>query len=181
MKRLLGIATLAGVGFFAYRAIKERQASGKQRGPQVPDHSVQILNGLIKTTLDSVGGYRDASETVDDGQYKALFGECASKRQRLASELQQQVRTLGGQPETDQGIVGKMHNKFVELKSVVTGGSDKAVVDEVERGEDHIKEKFEHALEEEGLPTGVRIMLTSAYQTIKTDHDEVSRIKHSLH
>jgi hypothetical protein len=28
-----------------------------------------------------------------------------------------------------------MHNKFVELKSAATGGSDKAVVDELERGE----------------------------------------------
>jgi uncharacterized protein (TIGR02284 family) len=145
------------------------------------EHAVEVLNGLIKTTLDSVGGYRDAAESVDDTQCKTLFRDRASMRQQLASKLQQEVRMLGGEPQTDQGVVGKMHNKFVELKSAVTGSSDKAVVDEVERGEDHIKERFEDALEDGELPASVRTTVSSAYQSIKADHDEISRIKHTLH
>jgi uncharacterized protein (TIGR02284 family) len=145
------------------------------------EHAVEVLNGLIKTTLDSVGGYRDAAESVDDTQCKTLFRDRASMRQQLASKLQQEVRMLGGEPQTDQGVVGKMHNKFVELKSAVTGSSDKAVVDEVERGEDHIKERFEDALEDGELPASVRTTVGSAYQSIKADHDEISRIKHTLH
>lgn len=143
--------------------------------------AVEVLNGLIKTTLDSVGGYRDAADSIDDPQCKTLFADRASQRQQLAAELQQRVRSLGGEPQTDQGVVGKMHNKFVELKSAVTGGSDKAVIDEVERGEDHIKERFEDALEHDDLPSSVRVALSDACQRIEADHDEISRLKQRLH
>jgi uncharacterized protein (TIGR02284 family) len=145
------------------------------------DHAVDVLNGLIKTTLDSVGGYREAAENADTSQFKSMFTQRASKRRELASELQRQVRALGGDPEDDQGIVGKAHNKFVDLKAALSGNDDKAVIDEVERGEDHIKEKFEDALEDNDLPAIAREAVARAYTSIKADHDEVSRIKHTLH
>lgn len=145
------------------------------------EHAVKVLNGLIKTTLDSAGGYREAAENADRSQYKAMFAERVNKRQRLAQELQQQVRALGGEPEMEQGALGKAHNKFVDLKNALTGGDDKSVIDEVERGEDHIRDKFQHALEDEDLPPNVRNVVSRAFQEVKAEHDEVSRIKHSLH
>lgn len=148
---------------------------------QTHEHAVDVLNGLIKTTLDSVGGYEDAAENTDNTQYRSMFAQRASKRRQLAQELQQQVRTLGGEPQTEQGILGKAHNKFVDIKNAVTGGSDKAVIDEVERGEDHIKAKFEQAMQDDDLPSTIRSTLTRFYQDVKADHDEVSRIKHTLH
>lgn len=145
-------------------------------------HAVEVLNGLIKTTLDSVGGYREAAENSDRSQYKSMFAERAAKRERLARELQQEVRSLGAEPETEQGIMGKAHNKFVDLKNAVTGGGDdKSVIDEVERGEDHIRDKFAEALKDDELPENVRMTVSRAFQSVKADHDEVSRIKHSLH
>lgn len=145
------------------------------------EHAVDVLNGLIKTTLDSVGGYREAAENADHSQYKAMFEDRAARREQLARELQQQVRALGGDAKTEQGIVGKMHNEFVGLKNAITGGDDKSVIDEVERGEDHIRDKFRDALDDEDLPENVRTVVARAYQSVKADHDEVSRIKHSLH
>lgn len=148
---------------------------------QSNEHAVDVLNGLIKTTLDSVGGYREAAENADSSQFKSMFAQRATKRRELASELQRQVRALGGKPEDDQGIVGKAHNKFVGLKAALSGNDDKAVIDEVERGEDHIKEKFADALEDDDLPALARDAVSRAYASIKADHDEVSRIKHTLH
>jgi uncharacterized protein (TIGR02284 family) len=145
------------------------------------EHACNVLNGLIKTTLDSVGGYQEAAENADNSRFKGMFAERAMKREQLALELQEEVRALGGDPQRDQGMLGKAHNKFVDLKNALTGGSDKAVIDEVERGEDHIKEKFEDALEDDDLPPAVRTKVARAYESIKADHAEVSRIKHTLH
>jgi uncharacterized protein (TIGR02284 family) len=144
-------------------------------------HAVDVLNGLIKTTLDSVNGYREAAENADRSQYKGMFADRVMKREQLARELQEEVRTLGGDPQTEQGIVGKAHNKFVDLKNALTGGDDKSVIDEVERGEDYIRDKFKDALKDDDLPPPVRSKVERAYQSIKADHDEVSRIKHTLH
>jgi uncharacterized protein (TIGR02284 family) len=148
---------------------------------QTNDHAVDVLNGLIKTTLDSVGGYREAADNADKSQFKSMFTQRATKRSELARELQQQVRALGGEPEDDQGVVGKAHNQFVGLKTALSGDNDKAVIDEVERGEDHIRDRFQHALKDDGLPPPAREAVSRAYASIKADHDEVSRIKQTLH
>jgi uncharacterized protein (TIGR02284 family) len=145
------------------------------------DHACDVLNGLIKTTLDSVGGYKDAADSADSSRFKGMFAERAIKRELLARELQEEVRALGGKPQEHQGLVGKAHNEFVNLKAALTGNDDKAVIDEVERGEDHIKEKFEDALEDDDLPPSVRAKVARACEGIKADHDEVSRIKRTLH
>ena len=144
-------------------------------------HVCDVLNGLIKTTLDSVGGYKDAADSANNSRFKGMFAERAMKREQLARELQEEVRALGGDPQEHQGLVGKMHNEFVNLKAALTGNDDKAVIDEVERGEDHLKEKFEDALDDDDLPPAVRTKVARACESIRADHDEVSRIKHTLH
>jgi uncharacterized protein (TIGR02284 family) len=145
-------------------------------------NAVKVLNSLIETTLDSANGYKEAAENVRDGQLKTLFSERAMRRQELASELQQEVRTFGGEPETDQSMLGKAHNKFVDLKNAVMGGdNEKAVVDEVERGEDVIKAKYERALKDDDLPATARQVVSRAFESIRADHDQISAIKHSMH
>ena len=143
------------------------------------EHAVKVLNSLIETTLDSANGYREAAENAQSSQYSSMFSDRAMRRERLASELQQEVRSFGGSPETDQSMLGKAHNKFVDLKNAVMGG-DKAVIDEVARGEDVIKAKYEAVLEDADLPSTARDLVNRAYGSIKADHDEVSRLKHQF-
>lgn len=145
------------------------------------EHAVKVLNSLIETTLDSANGYKEASENATSSQYKSMFSDRAIRRNELVRELQQEVRSFGGEPENDQSLLGKAHNKFVDLKNALTGGADdKAVINEVERGEDMIKAKYEAAISDQDLPPAARDLVNRAYGQIKADHDEVSRIKHQL-
>ena len=148
--------------------------------PTANEHAVKVLNTLIETTLDSANGYREAAENAKASQYSSMFADRAQRRQQLASELQQEVRSFGGAPETDQSLMGKAHNKFVDLKNAIVGGDDKAVINEVERGEDFIKAKFQAVLDDAELPSTARELINRAYGSIKADHDEVSRLKHQL-
>lgn len=145
-------------------------------------HAVKLLNSLIETTLDSANGYREAAENAQEGQLKTLFAQRAERRQALAMQLQQEVRSFGGEPETDQSMLGKAHNKFVDIKNAMMGGqSEKAVIDEVERGEDFIKAKFEKAVQDDDLPVQLRETVTRACETIRAEHDEISAMKRSMH
>ena len=145
------------------------------------EHAVKAMNSLIETTLDSANGYREAAENADATQFKTMFQERSMRREELATRLQAEVRSFGGEPETSQSLMGKAHNKFVELKNALTGGDDKSVIDEVERGEDVIKAKYETVLKDEHLPPRAREVITEAYRSIKADHDEVSRLKRQMH
>lgn len=146
------------------------------------ERAVKVLNSLIETTLDSANGYEEAAENIPDGQLKTLFAERSRRRLDLSRQLQEEVRTFGGTPEHDQSMLGKAHNKFVDLKNAVMGGaSEKAVIDEVERGEDVIKGKFEQAMRDDDLPANARAVVSQAYESIRADHDQISALKHSMH
>jgi uncharacterized protein (TIGR02284 family) len=142
------------------------------------DTAVKALNSLIETTLDSANGYREAAENIDAPDLRTMFTERAAKRQALVRQLQGEVRSFGGEPEDDQSFLGKAHNRFVDLKNAITGGSDQAVVNEVERGEDFIKAKFAKTLEDAEIPTTARQVIESALQEIRRDHDTISALKH---
>ena len=145
------------------------------------DHAVEVLNSLIETTLDSANGYKEAAENAQSSQFSSMFADRAARRAQLVSELQQEVRSFGGAPQTDQSVLGKAHNKFVDLKNAVMGGDDKAVINEVERGEDVIKAKFEAATRDTDLPEPARQLVMTEYASIKADHDTISQLKHRMH
>lgn len=146
------------------------------------DHAVKVLNSLIETTLDSANGYKDAAEHADNPDYKQMFAERSAKRMALSQKLQAEVRSFGGEPLDHQSLIGRAHNAFVGLRDAMSGGhSDKAVIEEVERGEDVIKKKYEIAADDAELPAQARAIVTEAYHSVKADHDEISGIKHALH
>ena len=143
-------------------------------------NDISTLNSLIATTLDSCDGYRRAAEESSDPQHQSLFNEFAAERERIVRELQQQVRSMGGDPEDDGTVLAMAHRAFVSLRDAVTGsGDDAAVIAEVERGEDHIKHKYEAALDG-GLSTDVEAVVCEAYQSVRRGHDRVSAIKHMI-
>lgn len=138
------------------------------------------LNSLIATTLDSADGYRKAAERADSERYRGLFLEFAGERERIVRELQAEVRAVGGNPEDDGTALAAAHRAFLSIADAVTGKDDTAIVREVERGEDHIKAKYESALEDGKLTGSCDAAVRKAYQSVKEGHDRMSQLKHSL-
>ena len=143
-------------------------------------HDISTLNGLIATTIDSVDGYRTSAQDVQNPRFAELFTARASERSSVAEQLRAEVRKLGGNPEDDGTVLAAGHRAFVKLKAAVTGRDDQAIVNEVERGEDHIKAKFEAALKDDDLSPNCRALVETAYGSVKSGHDEMRDLKHSL-
>ena len=142
---------------------------------------ISTLNTLTTTLIDSVTGFEDAASNLDgESRLKELFRERASERNRVVEELRSEVRRLGGNPEDDGSFLGKSHQRFLDLKSVVMGRDEKAIINEVERGEDYLKEKFETALEGDTLSGESRAVVERAYQSVRSGHDQVSALKHGF-
>ena len=144
------------------------------------DKSTAVLNTLIATLIDSVTGYEDAAKNSEGGRFQQMFRDRASERQRAGEELRAEVRRLGGNPEDDGSFMGKTHQRFLDLKAAITGRDDKAIINEVERGEDYLKEKFETALNDGDLSGESRSVVESAFQSVKEGHDQMSQLKHGM-
>jgi uncharacterized protein (TIGR02284 family) len=143
-------------------------------------HDISTLNSLIATTLDSADGYTEAAKDSENSRFTALFTSRAGERRAIVTRLQQQVTALGGNAEDDGTLLAGAHRMFLNLKSLVTGNDDKAIINEVEAGEDHIKAKYEDALGDMKLTPAVRDLIETSYVSVKAGHDEMRDIKHSM-
>jgi uncharacterized protein (TIGR02284 family) len=141
---------------------------------------IAVLNSLIATTLDSVDGYETSAADIEDVSLAAMFTARANERRAVASQLQAEVSRLGGNPEDDGTVLAGAHRAFVNLKSAVTGQDNKAIVDEVERGEDHIKAKYEAAMQDANLSPETRNVIQAAWQSVREGHDQMRDIKHGM-
>ena len=144
------------------------------------NHDIDTVNDLIKTTIDSVDGYRSAGEDANSGQFQSIFFERANERKDIADRLSQHVRQLGGDPKDSGSIVAGAHRAFMNLRDAVTGTDDKAIVAEVERGEDHIKEQFEMAMIDNDLSTETKTLISQCYDSVKQGHDQMRDLKNGL-
>lgn len=141
---------------------------------------VGTLETLTTTLIDSINGYEDAAKNIDNTRFQQIFRERASERQQVVDNLRSEIRRLGGEPPNDGSLMGKTHQTWLDLKAAITGRDDKRIVNSVEAGEDYLKEKFETALNEGELTSETRQVVESAYQSVRSGHDQMSQLKHGM-
>ncbi|KRB79131.1 ferritin-like domain-containing protein [Noviherbaspirillum sp. Root189] len=140
------------------------------------DDVITTLNDLIETSKDGEDGFRACADDAKDPTLKAFFANRAQACAAAATELQNAVRSYGGDPETSGGLGGALHRRWVDIKSMITGKDDKAVLQECERGEDVAVSSYRRALEK-NLPVEVRTMVERQYQGVLQNHDQVKSLR----
>lgn len=140
---------------------------------------VSKLDDLIHTVIDSIKGFERSAEDAPESRFTSFFRDMARERREVVTVLQARSRALGGSP-TDQGsVAGTLHRRWEDLRAAL-GGGDKAVIQEVERGEDYLKEEFERALDDTNLSEETRAIIRSCYDSVRRGHDEASLLKREL-
>lgn len=140
------------------------------------DKDIATLNSLIETTIDSADGYEQAAATAKDTELATLFRRFASERRSVVADLRSHVVRLGGKPEDDGSLLASAHRVFLNLRSAFDSDT-RTAINEAERGEDYLKEKYEAALKED-LSPDVRQAVQRAYESVRAGHDTVSQMKH---
>lgn len=145
------------------------------------EHDISVINTLITTTIDSANGFEKSAEEVPGGQFEQLFSDFARERRDVVVRLQSFVRRMGGTPNDDGSLKAELHRRWIDLRTAITGsGGDKAVIEEVERGEDYLKDKYQAALSDTGLSAEAMDAIRDAYQSVRAGHDTASALKHRM-
>ena len=140
------------------------------------DKSISVLNNLIETLKDGELGFKTAAEGLRSADIKARFLEYSRQRGEMVRELQNEVRRLGGDPEKSGSVSGSLHRGWLDIKSVITGKDDHAIVAEAERGEDVAKSAFESALKET-LPGTAQTVVQQQAGKVRQTHDFVRDLR----
>ncbi len=140
---------------------------------------ISTLNNLIETCKDGQNGFQTAAEGVERSDLKSLFYELGQQRSQFTGELQTLVRELGGDPENTGSTSAALHRGWINIKSLVTGKDETAILNEAERGEDVAKAAFEKATQM-NLPANVASVVQQQSTQVKAAHDRVRDLRDSM-
>jgi uncharacterized protein (TIGR02284 family) len=105
-----------------------------------------VLNHLIEICKDGERGFRAAAEYVKEPSLKTLFTELATQRGQFAADLLPHAQRLGGDAASEGTSAGALHRGWMNLKGLVPGDHDHAIVSEAERGEHAAQRAYQDAL-----------------------------------
>jgi uncharacterized protein (TIGR02284 family) len=143
------------------------------------DELIDALNELIEICRDGENGFRTAAENVKDDDLQRFFANCSTQRAQFATELQAEVRALGGDAQRRGSTAGMIHRGWINIKSVVTMGSDHATIAECERGEDVAKAAYQEVLKQ-NLPPNVLPVVKHQFTEIKRTHDRIRDLEQRM-
>jgi uncharacterized protein (TIGR02284 family) len=69
-----------------------------------------------------------------------------------------------------------LHRGWINLRSVVSGGSQDAIIGEAERGEDAAARAYESALRS-SLPASIRPLVEGQYERVREAHDRMRMLR----
>jgi uncharacterized protein (TIGR02284 family) len=137
---------------------------------------IDIVNDLIETCKDGEYGFRTSADVLKNSTTQQAFMRRAEECHNAALELQALVTELGGKAEDTGTTAGAMHRGWVAVKGTLTGYSDLAILEEVERGEDSALKAYRQALDKD-LPPTVRAVIEGQYQGVKRNHDQMRSLR----
>lgn len=137
------------------------------------------LDDLIVTTIDSIKGYEHSAEHAERDRYTEFFVAMASERRQVVDALSARSRELGGTPADYGSAAGTLHRRVEDLRRAL-GGGDKAILSEIERGEDYLKEEFERAIADEHISPGTNGVIRVCFDSVMRGHDRAKQLKDAL-
>jgi uncharacterized protein (TIGR02284 family) len=142
------------------------------------DDAIDTLNHLISIAKDGANGMSSAADHAKNPSLKSTLQHLSQERSHVASELQNLVRSLGGDPEKSGTTLGAAHRGWMNLKEAVSANDDSSLVAECERGEDEAVKEFGEALGK-SLPAQVQQQVQSCFQQVKQSHDQIRQLRNA--
>jgi uncharacterized protein (TIGR02284 family) len=140
------------------------------------EKAVSVLNDLIEFAKDGQEGYKTAAQDVKNPQLQSMFRNFEQQRSQFVTQLKEQVQTMGGNPEQSGSIVGAAHRGWIYLKSAISKGDEKAILDECDRGDSAAESKYDEALRAT-LPSNVREVVRRQHDIVRDARNQIRSLK----
>ncbi|WP_339700937.1 PA2169 family four-helix-bundle protein [uncultured Marixanthomonas sp.] len=128
---------------------------------------VNNLQGLLKKNYDAEKGFTKAMEDAKDSNLKRFLEQQARQRNKFATELDNEIRSLNEKPAEEGSTTGDIHRTWIDIKTAFTGKDDEAVLEECIRGEKASMEEYEETLNENRFPPKLQKTLNNQLSEIK--------------
>ncbi|WP_017729835.1 ferritin-like domain-containing protein [Nafulsella turpanensis] len=142
--------------------------------------AVDVLNHLLERNYDAEKGYKKAAEDIDNSLLKDFFRDYSGQRYTFGHEIKEEIRRMNGEPEKGSSVKGDLHRTWIDVKSLLTGKDNEAVVKECIRGETTALEDYEDALRRTDLPPTTREVVQRQHDQIQGAVNRLNQIQNTL-
>src|SRR5262245_39543424 len=112
------------------------------------DHCIDVCNSLLRGERSAVETYDQAIEKYADQPAAAELSRIREEHVRATAELEQNVRSMGGQPGTESGAWGTFANAVQGAANLLGANS---ALEALQTGEKSGRESYESALGDENV------------------------------
>lgn len=146
--------------------------SDERDAEDINEDAIDTLNNLLEICRDGEYGFTESAEHTKTQEVKSVFLQRAGDCRSAASELQQLILEMGGEPEEGGTVSGAMHRGWVAVKGSLRGYSDIDMLEECERGEDVALAQYRKALKQD-LPMQAKAVVERQAQGTQRNHDQI--------
>lgn len=144
----------------------------------ISNETRDMLKQLVQVNYDSRDGFRQVAEKVEEVAIANMFSELADQRDTNAAELARVLHNNGEEAPESGSMMASMHRTWVDFRTAIGGGL-LAILQEAERGEDYIKERYEELLKSNPA-SPVSDLLHEQYAAVKAAHDRIRDMRDAM-
>lgn len=135
------------------------------------------ISKLVNLNKDACEFYEEAKEKVDSVSIKQTFSNLETLHRNVMTNLQQQLRIMGGDPEADETFGGDMAQLWANISASVSNDTDTTWVSHLEEAEDRCLHQIQDIMKDEDIDASVKASLTKEAETLRQSHDFMKDLK----
>ncbi len=140
------------------------------------DELMETLQKLADTCRDGEKGYAMAARAVENQELGVILDNYSQQRASFVSELEGEVRRLGGSPGRGGSALGAVHRGWMNVKGSSGGDQESSIISECERGEDGAVRDYRKALQRP-LPSDIRTLIERQFAHVQDAHDHMRALE----
>ena len=146
----------------------------------VREETIEELNDITQLMIDSFKGYKTAIDEADDSfALKQEFVDRAERRSVYIAEIQDYVRSLGGEPAVEGTARGAVHRGWVNFANIFRDDEEGAV-SSVQNGENYLAESIEDVLEDDDVDMKAKELLRKAHADVAAGRNFAALLEDSM-
>lgn len=140
-------------------------------------HTYDLLKDLSELLTDSQRGYAEAADRVDSPEVKAILLKLGNGRAPLIAQIDAEMAVDSNGPPQGGTVKGTLHRAWIDIREALARSSEHAVLDECERGEEYLLQRYATVLADDRVPLHVKTVLRTHPAAIQADLDRVKAMK----
>jgi uncharacterized protein (TIGR02284 family) len=141
------------------------------------DAALALLHTLLRVCEDSAEGYAIAERDVVDPDWARQFAQFGHQRRKLAEEIQHRITNLRGDARAKPTLTGAVHRAWMDYRAGADANPLRALLAEIERGEDFAVDAYRQALKERDIDATTLQLIQRQYESVQAAHDRIKQLR----